>query len=291
MNKNEMMPEDEISLFDFLKKLREIWKAIVVGLATGIACAVLGIFLIPPKYQAREVIQAGKVAGTEIEAPQVMVERIKSPAFAVDVAKRLGDQKLLDLLLTGEDTGVLGMKVNIIRGTSLIEVVAESMSSAVALKKIEVANELLLARYEKQSLPLREKLTRDIQLAQERLDATELELTKLEKIIPPIKSMHDYQFAPIALLAIQNTQKRAELLDLKRQLVSLQMLQLPPSTQPPSPIEQAFAGTMAVTPKKSLLLALGIIGGLLGGVGWGLVSNNFSRKIGRKKLAQHESIA
>ena len=61
MNENEMMQDDEISLFDLWEKLREGWLAVVGGAVLGIAGAVLAIFLIPPKYEAVAVVQVGQV--------------------------------------------------------------------------------------------------------------------------------------------------------------------------------------------------------------------------------------
>lgn len=290
MNENDVMLGEGVSLLSLLQKLHALWKSIVGGVAIGVMCATFGILLIPPKYQAREVIKIGKVADSEVEAPEVVVERIKSPTFAVEAAKQLGDQKMLDLLLTKGDISVLGIRVNMIRGTLLIEVIADGMSSAVALKKLEVINQLFFTRYERESLPMRERLEKDVQLVQERIDATKVELTKLEKIIPLTQSVHDNQFAPISLLLIQNTQKRAELLDMQQQLASLQRLLLPPSTQPPSLVEPAFAGSVPLSPKKSLLFALGIISGLLGGIGWGVISESLAKKISEQKMRQHDSI-
>ena len=77
MSENEMIQDDEISLFDLWEKLRKGWKAVVGGVALGIGGALLAIALIPPRYEALAVVQVGllgqvgqfKISGQPVEPP------------------------------------------------------------------------------------------------------------------------------------------------------------------------------------------------------------------------------
>ena len=53
MNENEMVRDDEISLFDLWEKLREGWLVVVGGTVLGIVGAVLAIFLIRDRSTRR----------------------------------------------------------------------------------------------------------------------------------------------------------------------------------------------------------------------------------------------
>ena len=61
MNENEVLQDDEISIFDIWEKLRGGWKAVVGGTVLGIAGALLAIVVTPLKYEAVAVIQVGQV--------------------------------------------------------------------------------------------------------------------------------------------------------------------------------------------------------------------------------------
>ena len=61
MNENEVLQEDEISLFDLWETLQNAWKTVVGVTALGIAGALGAIFIISPKYEAVAVVQVGQV--------------------------------------------------------------------------------------------------------------------------------------------------------------------------------------------------------------------------------------
>jgi hypothetical protein len=73
--------EDEISLKDIIDFLVESWKTIVLG---GVVGGLLGLgygLIAPAKYQATANIQVAKVAGTDVEAPAVLIEKLKMPMY------------------------------------------------------------------------------------------------------------------------------------------------------------------------------------------------------------------
>ncbi len=61
MNENEMVLEDEISLFDLWEKLRDGWRYVMGGAVIGLAGAGAALMVLPPKYEAVAVVQVGQV--------------------------------------------------------------------------------------------------------------------------------------------------------------------------------------------------------------------------------------
>ena len=61
-------------------------------------------------------------------------------------------------------------------------------------------------------------------------------------------------------------QKASELFAQRQAIVALETALSAPATQPTKAIEAVFVTDKPVSPKKTLLLALGLIGGLLAGV-------------------------
>ena len=61
MNEMQLVEDDETSLFDLWRRLREGWKVVLGMTALGIAAALSAIFMIPPKYEAVAVVQVGVV--------------------------------------------------------------------------------------------------------------------------------------------------------------------------------------------------------------------------------------
>ena len=146
LSENEMIQDDEISLFDLWEKLRKGWKAVVGGVALGIGGALLAIALIPPRYEALAVVQVGllgqvgqfKISGQPVEPPIQAVERMKTLAFQRRVAEVLGDQKWLDQITRTGTTKAL--EVQVIKVTANLEVPLIDMrvgadSGEFALKK------------------------------------------------------------------------------------------------------------------------------------------------------------
>jgi len=81
INNHSEIVNNDISLQDIVTIFLKSWKKILIG---GIAGGILGgsySLFIPPVYQATANIQVGKVANIDIEAPSVVVEKMKMPTY------------------------------------------------------------------------------------------------------------------------------------------------------------------------------------------------------------------
>lgn len=284
MNENEMMQDDEISLFDLWERLRDGWKVIAGGLVLGIAGAVAGIVVIPPKYEATAILQIGKVAGVSIEAPEIVVQRIRQPAFLVAVAEAAADtpwSQRLHANPSGDNT----VTPSVVKGTPLLSIVATGETLDQAAKRINLTVERLRGSHEEIGNPLIRKINGDMAVTREKLKAAELEFAELSKGSTGGTTLRDAQFAPVALVTSLRVQKQADIFGLRQQLIAAENSLLPPATEPTRPLEMVFAPEIPVSPKKSLLLALGSIGGLLAGVLWVFMSDAWRRTTTQRKAA------
>lgn len=72
-------------------------------------------------------------------------------------------------------------------------------------------------------------------------------------------------------------QKEAETFNQRQMIMALETALEAPATQAAKAIEEVFITNKPVSPKKSLLLALGTIGGLLAGVLWVFMADAWRR--------------
>ena len=266
MNNNEMMQsEDEISLFDLWEKLREGRQFVLGGACLGGLVAGLALVIITPKYEATSTLQIATIAGKEIEPATTTLERFKSSPFVVEAAKQAGMEAVVEQIGLGD--GVVGnyVKAQLVKGTSLLELKTSGDTPESSRKLNDVLILQLERRHEVLGAALTEKLASDVALTKEKLKTVEQELAELSRV-SYVNNPKDAQFSPVSLLMSQKIQKQSEMFGLRQQLTNLELMQLPPATQKTQAIEAPFVPAKPVSPKKALLLALGLIGGLLLGV-------------------------
>lgn len=266
MNENELMQaEDEVSLFDLWEKVRRGWRYVFAGAGVGALVSGAAVMMIAPKYEAASTLQIGVIAGKEVEAATTTLERFKSPAFMLEAAKLAGVEKLVERMTLGDGAGGDYVKAQLVKGTSLVELKTIGDMPESAKKLNDVLVQQLAQRHEALGSPLKEKLKSDIALTKEKLKSVEIELAELSKI-SNVSTSKDAQFSPVSLLVLQKIQKQSEVFGLRQQLTNLEVMQLAPATQQTQAIEQPFVPTKPISPKKTLLVVLGVIGGLLVGL-------------------------
>jgi uncharacterized protein involved in exopolysaccharide biosynthesis len=270
MNANEVAQDDEISLFDLWGKLRDGWRYVVGGAALGLVGAAVAIVAQPPKYEAVAIVQVGQVGqytfaplGQVMAAPSLpvepatqAVERMKTPSFQSTVASRIGNHPWIDDLQRSSGATAKYLSSQVVKATvgpgtvPLIELKATADSPENAKKIADGAVFELSRRHTEIARPMIEKMQLDLTIAKERLASAEKELEAVNKLVANA-GVKDDRFTQLALMTSLRVEKEAELFS-QRQLIF--------------GIEAVFVGDKPVSPKKTLLLALGLIGGLLAGV-------------------------
>ncbi|MDP2880784.1 MAG: Wzz/FepE/Etk N-terminal domain-containing protein [Azonexus sp.] len=265
MNESEMVQDDEISLFDLWERLCKGWRTIVGGVVLGVGGALSAIVVIPAKYESVTTLQVGKVAGTVIEASETVVARLGSPAFLMEMATKIGDDRLLqELRENANGKGIVN--VSIVKGTAMISLKVSGQTPDEVRKRNKIIIEMLVRRHDETTLPLKDRITADIKLSREKLNVVEREVDELTKASGINSNIKDGQFAPVSLLTSLRVQKQSEIFGLRQLLASMELSLLPPVTLPTQALEASYIADRPASPKRGLLLALGGIGGLLAGV-------------------------
>jgi uncharacterized protein involved in exopolysaccharide biosynthesis len=288
-----MMQDDEISLYDLWEKLRDGWKTVAVGLVLGIAGAVAGIVLISPKYEAVAVIQVGqvgqvgqgKVSGQPVEPPAQAVERMKAPAFQWRVAEALNDQAWLQAIASSATGVSKALSLQVIKGTvgapgsdqiPLIELRTEGDSPEVAKRKAQAVVAELVKLHGELAHPALTRMHADLAVNRDKLAGAERDLVALTKLVEAA-GIKDDRFTQLALMTSLRIQKEAETFGQRQMIMALETALEVPATQSARAIEGIFVSEKPVSPKKALLLALGVIGGLLAGVVFVFFSDAWGR--------------
>lgn len=271
MNRNEMVQDDGISLFDLCEKLRSGWYFVVGGTVLGLVGAGWAIVDSPPKYEAAAIVLVGKVAGGVIEQPTQSIERMKTPSFQMAVAEKLGSKAWIEDLLGSSSATSKYFSLQLVKGSvvagalPLIELKATGESADTAKKIAEAVILELAIRQAEIAKSSIDKIRLDMSISQEKLVSAEKELEGLSKLMANV-GVKDDRFTQLSLIASLRVQKEAEVFGLRQVIMALETSLMPPATQPAKAIEAVFGVDKPVSPKKTLLLTLGLVGGLLVGI-------------------------
>ena len=270
MSENDLVQDDEISLYELWERLRNGWRTVVGGALIGLAGAGAALMILPPKFEALVVVQVGQVISTPVEPPVQAVERMKTPAFQTAVAQALGDQTWLDALQRSANATAKYLVPQLVKATAaspapLIELRTNAATPAAAAAIANGAVKELAQRHAELAAPVLAKTRLDVAIARERLVNAERELESINKLVAAA-SIKDERFTQLALMSELRIQKQAELFNQRQMIMALETALTAPATQPARALEAVFVADKPVSPKKTLLLALGFIGGLLAGI-------------------------
>lgn len=286
MNQIQRAPNREMTAFDLWQKLRAGWRHVVGGAAIGLLVAGLAIMRAQPQYEAVAIVQVGQIGqiglpngplslapSLPVEPPANAVERIKTAAFQSSVAEHLGNQAWIEALRASPSSGAKYLSAQVLKATvdprasssSLIELKATGDSAENARKSAEGAVSELARRHSEIAKPLIAKMQVDVAIAKAKLASAEKETESLNRFVANV-AVKDGRFTQLSLMTSLRIQKESEFFN-QRQIISmLEAAVNPPATQPSQAIEEVFVSDKPVSPKKGLLLALGLIGGLFAGV-------------------------
>lgn len=286
MNQIQRAPNREMTAFDLWQKLRVGWRHVVGGAAIGLLVAGVAILRAQPQYEAVAIVQVAQIGqigqqngplslapSLPVEPPANAVERIKTAAFQSSVAEHLGNQSWIDALRASPSSGAKYLSAQVLKTTvdpralasSLIELKATGDSAENAKKSAEEAVSELARRHSEIAKPLISRMQVDLAIARAKLASAEKETESLNRFVANV-GIKDDRFTQLSLLTSLRVQKESEFFN-QRQIISMLEAALnPPATQSSEAIEPVFVSDKPVSPKKSLLLALGLIGGLFAGV-------------------------
>lgn len=264
MRETDDFVEDEVSLFDLWGMLRGGWRLVFGSVVLGVLGAVAAIAFIAPQFEAVALLQTGTVSGSMIEEPTTALERLRSPSFLREIAVEVGDSAWVDQIDAGVQGRTLVAKIQ--KATpSMIEVRVVTGSPDSSKKIAELSTARLIKRQTELASRVVAKVEFDISVLKEKLGKSESDLTALSKAIDPTNVKND-TFSQLSLLTSLRMQRESDSFALRQSIYALENSLLPPLTQPARVLEDIFVSNKPVFPKKGVLLAMGLVAGLLVGV-------------------------
>lgn len=254
--------DDEISLKDIIDFLIDSWKKILLS---GVLGGLLGlgyVVITPAKYQATANIQVAKVAGSEVEAPAMLVEKLKMPLYYSE--KTYVACNVLDKIEPGELIAKT-LKPSLVKNVPIITISYKEKSTegaknclAGVLEDIRV-NQGLLAK------PIFQIKINQLVNLKLKLESAE----KIMKVLPSKNATFDFsdsRFSASALLLATTLSKENEIKDLRTQINDLEIAMTDPQTKEAYLTTPIHAPNKKVSPKISIVLVASFFGGLFLGL-------------------------
>jgi uncharacterized protein involved in exopolysaccharide biosynthesis len=272
--------EDEISLKDIIDFLVESWKTIVLG---GVVGGLLGLgygLIAPAKYQATANIQVAKVAGIDVEAPAVLIEKLKMPMYYSQ--KTYVACNVMDKLEPGEEIAKT-LKPVLAKTAPIIAISYREESREGAQKCLESvlddvrSNQSILAK------PIFESKTNQLLNLKLKLESAE----KIVKMLPKNNTVFDFsdsKFSASTLLLATTLSKENEIKDLRTAINDLEIALLEPQTKEAFLTTPIYAPQKKVSPNRTMIL----VGGLAAGLFIGLLLMMVKRFYGPYKASNQQ---
>ncbi len=254
--------EDEISLKDIVDFLIESWKIILLG---GVVGGLLGLgygTMVTPKYQATASIQVAKVAGIDVEAPLLLVEKLKMPMY---YSKKTYEACNVVEKLEPGDAIAKTLKPNLAKTAPIITISYSEESPEGAQKCLEGVLDDIRASQNLLAKPIIQ--SKNIQLVnlKQKLETAENFIKKL-----PNKNLSfdfsDSKFSASTLLLVTTMSKENEIRDLRTQINDLEIAMLEPQTKEAFLAAPIFSPKQKVSPKRTMILIGGLGAGLFIGL-------------------------
>lgn len=251
--------EDEISLLDILQFF--IDNKFFIGVVTALSGSVgLGIgWWLPAQFEATMNIQMAMVANSPIEAPAVVVEKMKMPLYFSSSTWQVcdTDQELTpSRTLAKQLNPILNKNAPFIGLTYRAPSQEEAKACLQAVLNDVRGKQLLLAQ------PV-------INQKQSFLASLKDELASAEQVAKFLSSQkqdfqfRDDKFSANALMLATKLSKENDIKELRNQIVDLEISLSPPQTQETSLAAPLFASSQKVAPSRSFILAIALFAGFL----------------------------
>jgi len=255
--------EDEISLIDILIFLiasgGNIVKSTLVCLALGGAY----YFSVPNMYEATVTIAMATVVGDPVEAPAVLLEKMKLPLyFAPATLQACGS----DGQLNSQAKFVDKIKPVINKSAPLVFFATQALSTQEAKACLSAVIAEVNSNQAEIAKPLLDRKKQKLSQLSDQLKLAE----DMAKNFPTTKSnsgSSDIQFSARTLVMASTLANATEMNDLRKEINNLESSLIPPQTQPLSLAAPLYAPEVPINKRPlftlGLCLALGVLLGLL----------------------------
>ena len=210
---------DEVTLnYIFSKKESafNVLKATILCLFAG----VFYYFSVPKIFEATATIEMAKVAGEPVEAPEVLLEKMKLPLyFSKETLQEcgLGNEIISQVKIFDK------IKPSLNKNAPMVSFVAQAQSSKNSIECLNVVFAEIARKQDALAAPLIKKIDKKLQLLHDQLVIKEEMLKNFPKAITKNNATDD-QFSARTLYLIFNATNIAEINELKTQIANLQNL-------------------------------------------------------------------
>jgi hypothetical protein len=255
--------EDEISLIDILIFLiasgGNIVKSTLVCLALGGAY----YFSVPKMYEATATITMATVAGDPVEAPAVLLEKMKLPLYFAPATLQVCGS---DGQLNSQAKFVDKIKPAINKSAPMVSFATQAQSTQEAKACLSAVIAEVNSNQAEIAKPLIDQKKQKLTQLSDQLKLAE----DMAENFPTTKSYSgssDTQFSARTLVMSSTLARATEMNDLRKEINNLESSLIPPQTQPPSLAAPIYAPEVSTNKRPlftlGLCLALGVFLGLL----------------------------
>jgi uncharacterized protein involved in exopolysaccharide biosynthesis len=253
---NHQDSEAEISMLELVSFFYENWGKILAGGIIGSSLGMGYIFIAPLKYQAIANIQVSKVAGTDVEPPNVLVEKLKMPMYYTQ--NTFLACNVIELEAPGEAIAK-ELKPTLSKNAPIISIAYKGKSIESSKNCLESVLNNIRVNQNEISKPMLESRINQLNNLKQKLESAE-NISKILSAKNTSFNFSDSKFSASTLLLATILNKENEVKDLRTQINEMEILLSEPQTK------GAFLTTAVYAPitpvnKRELIVLLGGIGG------------------------------
>ena len=256
--------EDEISLTEIIDFFKESWKQLILGAVVGGAIGVGIALLLPSKYQATAYIQVAKVANADVEAPNILLEKLKMPLYYSQ--KTFSECNVENTTEPGKAIAN-GLKPTLAKGAPIISISYKEKNIDDAKKCLESVLNDIQTNQNEIAKPIFEQKKNQLLNLKQKLESAE-QFTKLLSSKKPNFDFSDSKFSSSTLLLATTLSKENEVKDLRVQINDLETALAEPQTKEAYLTTPINAPNVRVEPKRSLIALGSVIGGVFLTIGY-----------------------
>ncbi len=174
--KQDSVYEDEIDLMDYVKVILKRKVFILALFLAAIIVAGVFSFLLPKVYRIDTSLEVGQIAGTIVEDPTQVVEKIKGDAYGIFVREKLQIPEKEYPEIKTENP----------KDTNLIKMTVESAVSQQSKNILEEINNLIIAEHQEKIKAKKGLIEQDIKTTEEKIKLVESDIERTKNKTQPI---------------------------------------------------------------------------------------------------------
>lgn len=271
LQSREIFPDGEIALLEVVQFFKDGLKTISLATVIFGSMGVVYALLAPTEYEAIANFQMAMVANAPVEQPAVLIEKIKLPLyFSSDIWNHCNEGT------TAEPISGLVENLKSTQNKSAPFVIVSYRASTP--KKAKECLENVVEEVRKKQREISEPI-----IAQKKMSLAILKLklgdaenfSKLIVTQKPNFNFADAKFSAAALLLATSLNKENEIKDLRNQIGDLEMALSEPQTRGTYLAAPIYSPDKRVSPKRTLIVLMTTLLGLMFGIGYLLVANSW----------------